>query len=251
MELVNEFVNNQFALYIPVALVLVGAILVFAFGFKSAEQPPFDKLSSIDSEERKTLGKKKKLKEKKTSANGSVPNVTEKVDKSPSKESKKKEQDNAKKTDNKPKPTVEKRKSDPVKLIEEKNKKNAKTKITEKPADFDDGKSSGNFESAAKEPEPKEIEAAEIKIEPVEIKKEKKVEKKKKTDPEIVENVEKEKPEITPPPAAAAKSEAALVKPQEETVKQPATNVAFDELGDVWTEAKQPKKSKKKSRREN
>lgn len=64
MELVNEIVNNQFALYIPVALVLIGAILVFAFGFKSAEQPPFDKLSSIDSDERKTLGKKKKLKEK-------------------------------------------------------------------------------------------------------------------------------------------------------------------------------------------
>lgn len=64
MELVNDFVNNQFTLYIPVALVLIGIVFVFAFGFKSAEQPPFDKLSSIDSEERKTLGKKKKLKEK-------------------------------------------------------------------------------------------------------------------------------------------------------------------------------------------
>ncbi|GJQ68470.1 hypothetical protein Trydic_g17047 [Trypoxylus dichotomus] len=91
----------------------VCAILVFAFGFKSAEQPPFDKLSSIDSEERKTLGKKKKLKEKKTSANGNIVNVSEKIDKSPSKESKKKEQENVKKADNKAKLSVDKKKADP------------------------------------------------------------------------------------------------------------------------------------------
>lgn len=60
MEIVQEF-SSQYMLYIPVALVIVGAILVFTFGFKSAEQPPFDKLSS---EDRKSAGKKKKIKEK-------------------------------------------------------------------------------------------------------------------------------------------------------------------------------------------
>lgn len=63
MELVAQLINNQFALYIPVALVLVCAILVFAFGFKSAEQPPFDKLSASN-DDRKPAGKKRKTKEK-------------------------------------------------------------------------------------------------------------------------------------------------------------------------------------------
>lgn len=60
MEIVQE-ISSQYMLYIPVALVIVGAILVFTFGFKSAEQPPFDKLSS---EDRKSAGKKRKIKEK-------------------------------------------------------------------------------------------------------------------------------------------------------------------------------------------
>lgn len=60
MEILQE-VSNQYVLYIPVALVIVGAILVFTFGFKSAEQPPFDKLTN---EDRKSTGKKKKIKEK-------------------------------------------------------------------------------------------------------------------------------------------------------------------------------------------
>lgn len=60
MEIVHEF-SSQYMLYILVALVTVAAILVFTFGVKSAEQPPFDKLSS---EDRKSAGKKKKIKEK-------------------------------------------------------------------------------------------------------------------------------------------------------------------------------------------
>ena len=62
MELVKDFVNNQLTLYLlPVVLVIVVVILVFTFGFKSAEQPPFDKLTNDD---RKQAGKKKKIKEK-------------------------------------------------------------------------------------------------------------------------------------------------------------------------------------------
>lgn len=62
MEILQE-VSNQYLLCIPVALVIVVGILVFTFGFKSAEQPPFDKLTS---EDRKSTGKKKKIKEKVT-----------------------------------------------------------------------------------------------------------------------------------------------------------------------------------------
>lgn len=62
MELVKDFVNNQLALYLlPVVLVIVVVILVFTFGFKPAEQPPFDKLTNDD---RKQAGKKKKTKDK-------------------------------------------------------------------------------------------------------------------------------------------------------------------------------------------
>lgn len=64
MELMAELVNNQLTLYIPVALVLVAAILVFAFGFKSAEQPPFDKLAAVANDDRKSFAKKRKIKDK-------------------------------------------------------------------------------------------------------------------------------------------------------------------------------------------
>lgn len=62
MELIKELANNQLVVFIPVALVLIVAVLVFTFGFKSAEQPPF-KLSSAN-DERKAAGKKKKIKDK-------------------------------------------------------------------------------------------------------------------------------------------------------------------------------------------
>lgn len=66
MELISELlVSNQLALYIPVALVLVGALLVFTFGFRSAEQPPFDKISLITAaDDRKSATKKRKLKDR-------------------------------------------------------------------------------------------------------------------------------------------------------------------------------------------
>lgn len=122
-------------------------------------------------------------------------------------------------------------------------KKEKKSKKVDKPSEIDKlAKEIANKEIQEKEklvdapelvvqePEPKEIEVAEVKIEPVEIKKEKKLEKKKKADPEIVEIVEKEKVEIVLGPPTM-KPEAAPIKSQEDTAKQPATNVAFDQLG--------------------
>lgn len=55
--------HTQYA--IPVGLVLVCAVLVFVFGFKKAEQPPFAHFSTISDPERKAQTKKKsKSKEK-------------------------------------------------------------------------------------------------------------------------------------------------------------------------------------------
>lgn len=47
----------------PVSGVAILIVLVYAFGFKRTEQPPFDKLSSSN-DEKKAAGKKKKIKEK-------------------------------------------------------------------------------------------------------------------------------------------------------------------------------------------
>lgn len=46
-----------------VGLVLICAVLVFVFGFKSVEDFPFDKLTTV-ADDRKPAGKKRKLKDK-------------------------------------------------------------------------------------------------------------------------------------------------------------------------------------------
>ena len=60
MEL-SEVVNTQYAF--PVGVVLICAVLVFAFGFKSAEQPAFAQLT-YTGDDRKPAGKKRKIKDK-------------------------------------------------------------------------------------------------------------------------------------------------------------------------------------------
>lgn len=65
MELVSELPNSQF--FIPAAVVVLAVLavpLIYAFGFKSAQQPPFDKLSSGVGDDRKAAGKKRKTKDK-------------------------------------------------------------------------------------------------------------------------------------------------------------------------------------------
>jgi len=73
MEL-SEVVNTQYAF--PVGVVLICAVLVFAFGFKSAEQPAFAQLT-YTGDDRKPAGKKRKIKDKKVQSNGHVTNVNE------------------------------------------------------------------------------------------------------------------------------------------------------------------------------
>lgn len=73
MEL-SEVVNTQYAF--PVGIVLICAVLVFVFGFKSAEQPAFAQLT-YTGDDRKPAGKKRKIKEKKTQSNGHVASVND------------------------------------------------------------------------------------------------------------------------------------------------------------------------------
>lgn len=56
--------HSQYVYAIPVGIVLICAILVFAFGFKKAEQPPFAQLSSGSDVDRKLARKRGKIREK-------------------------------------------------------------------------------------------------------------------------------------------------------------------------------------------
>lgn len=60
----TDVINTQFAFHgIVVGLVLICAVLVFVFGFKSVEEFPFDKLTN-SADDRKPAGKKRKVKDK-------------------------------------------------------------------------------------------------------------------------------------------------------------------------------------------
>lgn len=56
--------HSQYVYAIPVGIVLICAILVFAFGFKKAEQPPFAQLSAGSDVDRKFGKKRTKTREK-------------------------------------------------------------------------------------------------------------------------------------------------------------------------------------------
>lgn len=64
MEILSQVSNAQFMFTAAaVAVVLVCAALVFVFGFRSAEQPQFDKLPLV-LDDRKSSNKKNKKKDK-------------------------------------------------------------------------------------------------------------------------------------------------------------------------------------------
>lgn len=64
MEILSQVSNTQFMFTAAaVAVVLVCAALVFVFGFRSAEQPQFDKLPLV-LDDRKSSNKKNKKKDK-------------------------------------------------------------------------------------------------------------------------------------------------------------------------------------------
>ena len=64
MDLIRDVVSTPYAFPAGVVVLVIScAILVFVFGFKSAEEPPFDQLS-FSNDDRKPAGKKRKLKDK-------------------------------------------------------------------------------------------------------------------------------------------------------------------------------------------
>ncbi|KAG7210557.1 hypothetical protein KM043_012077 [Ampulex compressa] len=148
--------HSQYA--VPVGIVLLGAILVFVFGFKKAEQPPFAQLASISDVDRKLASKKRgKVREKKT-ANGQVTNekaspakktVSSKTEVSKKSAAKgdevdgklkeRKQEDNKAVNNKKDKDTVTAKTGKENKVEQVKNKKNLKNLFQEKPVDFDDG----------------------------------------------------------------------------------------------------------------
>ncbi|KAK9891993.1 hypothetical protein WA026_017473 [Henosepilachna vigintioctopunctata] len=186
MELVQELVQNQ-VVYIPVLLVIFLAVLVFVFGFQTVKEPPFIKLIS---EDKKQLNKKRKIKEKKPTANGNVVIGQSKQEKSPLKESKRspqkdtetqKPKDKKVELNNKVVEKNKKNEASKVKVADDvKSKKNAKkTVLNEKPADFDEG----NWETVPAKGDKKKKQESPIK-------KEKKIKKSDK--PTELEKVEKD-----------------------------------------------------------
>lgn len=289
MELVTELVNNQLAL-IPIAAVIVLAVLVYACGFKSTVQPPFDKISSISSEDRKQGGKKKKPKEKKSTANGHIANsVQNKTEKSPAKQQKKspaKETAEPQVKKQEIKKETEKNKKNEVKskeaVVEVKSKKSKSKVVHEKPVDYDDGnwekvmtkadKKKKQDGSPAKKDKKKPAEKSSVEIEKYtkdnhflgvlfkEVREKEIMKPKPEPAPvidEVIEVVEKKEKVVKKEKKVESKP---IVEPVVEQIaeamnEQPAEKVegtvVIDELGDVWTEAKVPKKGKKKARRDN
>ncbi|XP_041987565.1 ABC transporter F family member 4-like isoform X2 [Aricia agestis] len=141
MELLSQVSQTQILFpAAAVAVVLVCAALVFMFGFHTAEQPQFDKLSLVLDDRKSSNKKRKGIKEKKSSPNRVTSDDSKsknEAKKSPAKEKKEEKVKEAEKP--KPKEKVEpKAAKKPEVQAEKKGKKKAGTEL-DKPADFDDG----------------------------------------------------------------------------------------------------------------
>uniref|UniRef100_A0A224XKM3 Putative microtubule-binding protein mip-t3 n=1 Tax=Panstrongylus lignarius TaxID=156445 RepID=A0A224XKM3_9HEMI len=256
----SDVINTQYAFHgIIVGCVLAFAILVFVFGFKSAEEPPFDKLSNAH-EDRKGTGKKKKFKDKKNQSNGHATAVVDSSgsggaggpkrsgdvkslkkehsgDKSPTKEQKKQEKKSPSKVAlkesklNKEEKAVgagnnSDRKARGKENVEVKNKKNKV--IDEKPKDFDDGE----WEQALSKRDKKNRKTALEEILPQ--KSDKKKEKKKP----------KEEPEPKSEVSAEVTEEIADIK--EKLVSEKSEPASVETSIEPVTDDAKPKKAKKK-----
>lgn len=139
-------------------IVLVCAILVFVFGFKKAEQPPFAQLSAGSDVDRKLVSKKRGKIREKRSANGQVTTekaspvkktvpakveaskkATPKADDIDGKLKERKQEENKASANKKDKDQVPVKMGKENKVEQAKNKKNLKNSFQEKPVDFDDG----------------------------------------------------------------------------------------------------------------
>lgn len=236
----SELIGAQYAFHgLVVGGVLLFALLVYVFGFKSAVEPPFDKLTNPH-EDRKANGKKKKPKEKKTQSNGHIASLGETkkdvkaplkkdVEKSPVKEKSKPEKKAALKEnrDTKPAPPTpsdSKKKGKGKENVEVKNKKNKQA--DEKPKDFDDGE----WEQAPSRKDKKKKTTAD-ETSPSKSDKKKDIKKKKEDTKEVDEVVT---PTIEEPVKAVADPVEDIVTPKPEPTVDSDT---------------EPKEQKKKNRK--
>ncbi|XP_014289896.1 neurofilament heavy polypeptide [Halyomorpha halys] len=240
----SELIGAQYAFHgLVVGGVLLFALLVYVFGFKSAVEPPFDKLTNPH-EDRKANGKKKKPKEKKTQSNGHIASLGETkkdvkaplkkdVEKSPVKEKSKPEKKVALKEnrDTKPAPPTpsdSKKKGKGKENVEVKNKKNKQA--DEKPKDFDDGE----WEQAPSRKDKKKKTTAD-ETSPSKSDKKKEIKKKKEEIKEVDDEIVT--PTIEEPIKVIAETVEDIVTPK------PEPTVDSD------TEPTEPKEQRKKNRK--
>ncbi|XP_063995068.1 DNA ligase 1-like [Diachasmimorpha longicaudata] len=239
---------------VPVGLVLVCAVLVFAFGFKNAEQPPFAQLSAVSDAERKQATKKRsKIKEKRTTGNQTVNEKTSPAKKvSPAKTETKKAANKSDDVDGKLKEreqeentpaVVNKKEKNQVnaksgkenKVEQVKNKKNLKNLILEKPVDFDEG----DWEQAPSRKDKKKKKEEET---PKKTKKSKKSELTNDT-----KEKEQDKVEIKDKVAKETQNKELKEKNEMEIALEPVSNEVVDEpeVPEIKEEIKKVEKSEK------
>ncbi|XP_011304765.1 uncharacterized protein DDB_G0286299 [Fopius arisanus] len=239
---------------VPVALVLVCAVLVFAFGFKNAEQPPFAQLSAVSDADRKQANKKRsKIKEKRATGNQGVNEKASPAKKvSPVKTETKKAASKSEDVDGKLKErkqeentpdVVNKKEKNQVnaksgkenKVEQTKNKKNLKNLILEKPVDFDEG----DWEQAPSRKDKKKKKEEETP---------KKTKKSKKS--ELINDAkdkDQDKIEIKDKVAKETQNKELKEKNQKEIILEPVNNEVVDEpeVPEIKEEIKKVEKSEK------
>ncbi|KAG8038884.1 hypothetical protein G9C98_003191 [Cotesia typhae] len=240
---------SYFQYAIPVGIVLIFAVLVFAFGFKNAEQPPFAQLSAVSDVDRKQANKKRnKIKEKRSTnekanekaspVKKSLPAKTESSKKSVAKNDEvegklkeRKHEDNTSVVAKKDKTQVTNKSGKENKVEQVKNKKNMKNLILEKPIDFDDG----DWEQAYSRKDKKKKKEEESP---------KKIKKSKKS--ELVtddKNIESEKVEIKDKVAKETENKELKEKVQKDVVLEPIDDII--EVQEEEVESIEDKKAEK------
>lgn len=250
---------------IPVVCVLVCAILVFVFGFKKAEQPPFAHLSVSSDVDRKLANKKRSKTKEKKAANGQL--VTEKA--SPAKKTVIAKSETTKKSSSKndevdgklkekkqedDKPVVVKKeknheaKSGKENKVEQvKNKKNLKNLLQEKPVDFDEGDWEQAYSRKDKKNKKKE--------EDTPSKKSKKNAKKAELINEVaVKEKDQEKPEIKDKVAKETENKELKEKDNKDVVLTPIisdnleTEKKVEKKAEISNKVEKPEKEEKKTK---
>ncbi|XP_029168863.1 DNA ligase 1-like [Nylanderia fulva] len=233
--------HSQYVYAVPVGIVLIFAILVFAFGFKKAEQPPFAQLSAGSDVDRKLARKRGKVREKKATngqiasektspakktlaAKVEVPKKGTKGDDVDGKLKERKQEENKITTTKKEKEQVSAKIGKENKVEQVKNKKNLKNLFQEKPVDFDDGDWEQAYSRKDKKNKKKEEESPS--------KKNKKISKKADLINEAKQK-EQEKPEIKDKTAKETENKELKEKEKKEVILTPISDVEIDKAKEL------------------